>query len=127
MSSIALAQQLLAKEELHREQLSIEFVMSKADVAEVESVLFGVLQSVEMCRLIMWRCGAAEDETDAISSFESHVSSHVRKVIIAKMKKIGSLKAARARADGIHAYKTTLSKQSTRLDALLEQKRMRSS
>ena len=92
MSSIALAQQLLAKEELHREQLSIEFVMSKADVAEVESVLFGVLQSVEMCRLIMWRCGAAEDETDAISSFESHVSSHVRKVIIAKMKKIGSLR-----------------------------------
>ena len=49
MSSIALAQQLLAKEELHREQLSIEFVMSKADVAEVESVLVGVLQSVEMC------------------------------------------------------------------------------
>jgi hypothetical protein len=43
------------------------------------------------------------------------------------MKKIGSLKAARARADGIHAHKTTLSKQSTRLDALLDQKRMRSS
>jgi hypothetical protein len=41
------SQQRLAEEELRREQLSIELELSTADVAEVESVLYSVLQSVE--------------------------------------------------------------------------------
>ena len=104
----------LAEEELSREQLSPESNLSTADVAEVESVLYSVLRTVEMSA----RAEAAAEQ----QKMKQTKPPPPLKATFAKMKRVELLKAARARADEIHALKTTLVKQSTRLEVLLEQK-----
>lgn len=104
----------MAEEELRREQLSSESNLSTADVAEVESVLYGVLRSVELSA----RAEAAAEQ----QKMKQTKPPPPLKATFAKMKRVELLKAARARADEIHALKTTLVKQSTRLEVLLEQK-----
>jgi len=109
------SQQRLAEEEVRREQLSIESKLSTADVAEVESVLYSVLQSVEKSA----RAEAAAEQ----QKMKQTKPPPPLKATFAKMKRVELLKAARARADEIHALKTRLVKLSTRLDAMhLEQK-----
>ena len=108
------SQQRLAEEELRREQLSSDSNLSTADVAEVESVLYGVLRSVELSA----RAEAAVEQ----QKMKQTKPPPPLKATFAKMKRVELLKAARARADEIHALKTTLVKQSLRLEGLLEQK-----